>query len=74
VLDFIDDAMIAASQKVPIKLDANILEVDDLDQVMERLLQGHFIIYVGIGETGVYDKGNIQKYRQTLDRLKSYVH
>jgi hypothetical protein len=72
VLDFIDDEMIAASHRVPIKLDANILEVDDLDLLMEKFSQGRFILYVGIGEVGVYDKENIKKYRRALDRLRKY--
>ncbi len=73
VLDFIDDAMIEASHKVPIKLDANILEVDELDPLMEKLAQGRFILYVGIGEAGVYEKEHIKEYREILDRLRKYV-
>ena len=73
VLDFIDADMIAASHRVPIKLDANILEVDDLDPLMEKLAQGRFILYIGIGDVGVYDKENIKEYRHCLDRLRNYV-
>ena len=72
LLDVIDDEMIEASHRVPIRLDANILEADNLDQLMEQLSQGRFILYVGIGEIGLYDKENIKKYRSTLRRLRKY--
>jgi hypothetical protein len=72
ILDFIDDEIIEASRRVPIRLDANLLEVDDVDQLMEKLSQGRFILYVGIGDVGVYDKENIKEYRSTLDHLRKY--
>lgn len=72
VLDFIDDEMIEASHRVPIKLDANIFEVDAMAQLMEKLSQGRFILYVGIGDVGIYNKENIKKYRNTLHRFREY--
>jgi hypothetical protein len=73
VLDHIDETMIAASHLTPIKLDANILEVDDVDALMSRLAKGRFIIYVGIGEAGRYNSRNIKKYREALKNLRQYA-
>jgi hypothetical protein len=72
LLDFIDDEMIKASHRVPIRLDANILETENLDQLMDKLSQGRFILYVGIGDIGIYNKENIKKYRSTLRCLRKY--
>jgi hypothetical protein len=73
VLDHIDEAMISASLQTPIKLDANILEVEAIDDLMARLAEGRFIIYLGIGEQGWYASENILKYRELLKSLRKFA-
>ena len=73
VLDHIDETMIAASHQTPIKLDANILEVDDIDGLMGRLAEGRFILYAGIGQHGCHNPDNLKQYRDALNRLQKYT-
>ncbi len=72
VLEHIDDAMIAASHQTPIKLDANVLEAEAATDLMERLTEGRFILYVGMGEHGHYHPENIPKCREILTELRKY--
>ncbi len=72
LLEVIDDDLIEASLKVPVKLDANLLEFENYEAILEKLARGRFIVFLGLGEPGVYNPDNIEEYRNKLKTARKY--
>lgn len=48
IRDRIDDALIAASRRVPIDLHTNAAQWDHADELLERIARGRFIVRVHV--------------------------